>query len=1732
MNQIDTWSDSMITRELRHLHQDTSGSRNEILDRLKSALLEESTADGSAYDGAHGSVVDDQEEELRQLRLQLEILETKEKIKNSQFRLSQPPGTAVSTAAKSQPVTELTQVLNEVRRTNNIHEAYITDPGTFSGDPKLYRDWKASFLMFIDARELRDYQKILLLKRHLSGDALSCVNGFLELGTDESFDEALETLDYRYGSDLALADSFRDSLENWPKINSVGNGRPLRQYADFLKHCMAAKRTLRHLSILDDPRTLQKLARTLPTEVIKSWSDAAGRHRIKYNDYPLFDDYVTFVAKRADIASDHLMSVDAILGRDKEIKQRSDRSANQRQATPKLTPKKLSFATESGDDHTIDSLCLYCKASEHSLAECPKFSKLSNQQKKSLVYKEKLCFGCLRPNHTKQTCSTPLTCKTCGSNHPTALHFKRQGTKPLQGEENPESTVCLATSNSVRGETFAPIHLVYVSVLEHPETEIPVYLLDDSASDGTIITDFVCDALETSPKVERTISMTTMTSCNQIIKTSVYDNICVRGFKSDNRVLLNEVYTRKHIAVNRDHIPTGARASKYSHLQHVAHAIPNLMDLKVGILLGYNNVHALAWQESIRGKKDEPIGVRTAFGWTMVGGVKNDDLAFTHRLLTHNLTDKMILDSLQENLTVDHSEKKVSQNDLLFMKIMQENISKENDHYSLPLPFRERPRLPDNSSYVMGRFSQLKNRLNRNAEFKHKYFEFMDNMVSNGEAELALGDTAEGECWYIPHHGVYHPHKPGKLRVVFDCSAKYRGQSLNGHLLQGPDLTNNLVGILLRFRKDKVAVSCDIKSMFHQFRVHRGDRDYLRFFWYGDGGKIVPYRMNVHLFGAASSPSCSNFGLKALASDHESSHPSAAKFVKENFYVDDGLISVPSSQAAIDLIDQTRDLCSKGGLILHKFVTNNDNVSQHLNISDSPEVKLPDSACTIQHALGVIWDVASDSFKFEFKPKQAREMTKRGLLSTVASIYDPTGFISPVVLHGRLLLQEVCKTVSEWDHPLNDPFISSWMEWIANLDRLSEISIPRCFLSSSSPAKVVELHTFSDASFKAYGCCSILRIVHLDNQVSTALLMSKAKVAPCKQTVTIPRLELQAAVLSVKVADFVVAELKYDHLQKFFHSDSTTVLGYIQNDSKRFHTFVANRVQRIRDTSQVDHWSYISSESNPADIVSRGDSPDGLLAKTWFNGPAFLQSPEYTFRSVIDDVNHGCDLKLQDGDREVRWNVVHATVSDPCVDVSLFDRFGKWSKLLAVILCIMKWNNSNYTREDVTQLIIQGVQQSYFSEEITQLKSKAPIHASSRLSKLDPYLDDNNLIRVGGRLRNLDKDSHLKHPVVLPSASHVSCLLVRHLHERSAHQGRNSLLNTIRQNGYHILNGTRLVNSVIFKCIHCRKLRGKALTQKMADLPVFRVADQPPFTNVGMDCFGPFEVKDNRKVLKKYGLLLTCMSSRAVHIEVLDDMSTDAFINGLRSFIALRGPVSNLYSDQGTNFVGAKNEFEVNMSFVTDHKLKAYLTMNNCQFHFNTPYSSHMGGAWERMVRSIREILRGLLSQHPSRLDSTSLRTLMYECMAIVNARPLTTTNLSHPTEPEPLTPNHLLTMKLDPVSAPPGEFPPEDVYSRRRWRRVQALSEQFWSRWRSEYLSSLQSRGKWKTETRNLRKDDVVLLRDDDAGCFRNMWRLAVVIDTHPGSDGLVRQATVRCQNKIIKRPITRMVLLVESDG
>ena len=355
-------------------------------------------------------------------------------------------------------------------------------------------------------------------------------------------------------------------------------------------------------------------------------------------------------------------------------------------------------------------------------------------------------------------------------------------------------------------------------------------------------------------------------------------------------------------------------------------------------------------------------------------------------------------------------------------------------------------------------------------------------------------------------------------------------------------------------------------------------------------------------------------------------------------------------------------------------------------------------------------------------------------------------------------------------------------------------------------------------------------------------------------------------------------------------------------------------------------------------------------------------------------------------------------------------------------------------------------------------------------------------------------------------------------------------LNAIRSREVHLLsNGMRAVSSVIYHCVKCHKLRGAPLQQKMADLPETRTTPTAPFTHTGIDAFGPITVKQGRKEVKNYGLIFSCFSSRAIHIELLEDMSTDSFINSLRCFLAIRGPAQTLYCDQGTNFVGARNDLKKCLSELDDDRIQKYLEAKQCTFIFNPPSASHFGGVWERLIRTVRNVMNGiLLEQHTTRLSTQELRTLLYECMYIINSRPLTTTSLNQSTsiEPLPLTPNTLLTMKESTNLPPPGKFEEPDLYCRRRWRRVQYLAEQFWSRWKCEYLQSLQTRTKWNKAEPNIRQGDIVMIKEDSA---RTDWRLGRVSVVYPSKDGLVRKVSLHVGNgQYLDRPIHKLVRLL----
>ena len=488
--------------------------------------------------------------------------------------------------------------------------------------------------------------------------------------------------------------------------------------------------------------------------------------------------------------------------------------------------------------------------------------------------------------------------------------------------------------------------------------------------------------------------------------------------------------------------------------------------------------------------------------------------------------------------------------------------------------------LPNNRTLALSRLEGLKQRLERDRKYREHYEAFMKEMIDKGQAEKVPDEELHllnGRVWYIPHHGVYHPQKPNKIRVVFDASAEFKGESLNRHLLQGPDLTNSLNGVLCRFCKEPIAFTCDVEGMFHQVYVSPDHRNLLRFPWWSDGNidsKPTELRMTVHLFGATSSPGCVNFALKRTADDFKELFGcEPAKFVKEDFYVDDGLKSVHSAVHASALIVSTKSLLAKGGFNLHKFISNSKKVIKAIpkeqQVSGIKELDLSKDVLPIERALGGQRCVQSDSLQFRVVLKD-KPLTRRGILSSISSIYDPLGLGAPFLLKGKQIIQDLCKTQAAWDETVPDNIRARWEKWRGEMHESAEFKIHRCYKPDNfGDVMSVELHSFSDSSVNGYGQCSYLRMVNNRDEVHCTLVMAKSRVTPLKP-VTVPRLELTAAVVSTKISSFLQKELSYEDMNEFFWTDSKVVLGYISNEARCFHTFVANRVQEIRDQATPD----------------------------------------------------------------------------------------------------------------------------------------------------------------------------------------------------------------------------------------------------------------------------------------------------------------------------------------------------------------------------------------------------------------------------------------------------------------------------------------------------------------------------------------------------------------------------------
>ncbi|RXN14933.1 hypothetical protein ROHU_008863 [Labeo rohita] len=708
---------------------------------------------------------------------------------------------------------------------------------------------------------------------------------------------------------------------------------------------------------------------------------------------------------------------------------------------------------------------------------------------------------------------------------------------------------------------------------------------------------------------------------------------------------------------NRDEIPTPDVARSHTHLKSVAHLIPEQdPQAPIMLLLGRDVIRVHKVRKQVNGPHNLPYAQKVIVGNVCLRNVHKPLTIRTFHTNTIEpkrpalfdpcpnvfhvketykdiqITNYSLTDSVDESFhdadhlgctvfkqTKDDNQVAPSIQDTSFMKIMDEGLQKDsNNSWVAPLPFKSpRPRLPNNRNQALKRLMSLKRNLERKPVTREHFLSFMDKIFKNGHAELAPPLSKREEQWYLPTFGVYHPKKPDQIRVVFDSSAQHSGISLNDVLLTGPDLNNTLLGVLIRFRKEAIAFTADIEHMFYCFLVREEDRNFLRFLWFQDSDlskDIVDYRMRVHVFGNSPSPAVAIHCLhQSVQINDFHVDPDVKHFVMRNFYVDDGLKSLPTVEAAISLLKKTQDVLSKSNLRLHKIAANNKEVMEAFPSTDyAGDLKVLDleaDTLPMKRSLGLNWDLHTDCFLFSVCD-EVKPYTRRGVLSTINSLYDPLGFVAPVTIQGKAILRELTSVNGDWDAPLPQEMEGAWTSWRVSLSELSSFSIPRAYTETSPSAAVRrELCVFSDASTKAIAAVTYLKVTDAAGNNHIGFVMGKAKLAPRPEH-TVPRLELCAAVLAVELADLISAELDLQLDAITYYSDSKVVLGYICNETRRFYVYVSNRVQRIRRSSNPDQWRYVPTDQNPADHATRFVPAADLRKTNWLSGPKFLLTPE------------------------------------------------------------------------------------------------------------------------------------------------------------------------------------------------------------------------------------------------------------------------------------------------------------------------------------------------------------------------------------------------------------------------------------------------------------------------------------------------------------------------------------------
>lgn len=923
--------------------------------------------------------------------------------------------------------------------------------------------------------------------------------------------------------------------------------------------------------------------------------------------------------------------------------------------------------------------------------------------------------------------------------------------------------------------------------------------------------------------------------------------------------------------------------------------------------------------------------------------------------------------------------------------------------------------------------------------------------------------------------------------------------------------------------------------MFNRVKIQDDDTNAQCFVWRNTTNEpIQTFQMKAMLFGLNCSPFLAQFTKNFNAEKYKFDYPEAYKAIIRNHYVDDYLDSVDSIEEAISRIKSVIKVHQLGGFKIRGFVCNNLQV-----LKEIPEEYVSSKILTSwdeqenkQKVLGLMWHAGEDCFKFkinDINESVKENPTKRQVLKTIMSVFDPLGFLTPILIKARILMQNIWKSGIGWDCKIKEENLKSWSQWLNDLSTLEKITINRCYKNKPQTPKSIELHIFNDASLQAYCSVAYIRLIYSEIEFDTSLIFSKARVAPKgAKNITVPRMELLAALLGSRISNMIQQELELEFKKIFYWTDSTTVLQWIQSKNQ-LKPFIAERVSEILDKTANGIWMWIPTKFNVADQGTRDLPLTFHKESSWFNGPEFLQSPEELWKTLLYANVH--PIEVGESSENICCVLTEEKKFDYLPDIEKFSEFYKLLRITAwvkkFIMILRNKNNeskflSTHDLEWARNQWIKVVQEIHFAADLKKYLGESKNSCDRiRLSKFPIKLDEVGVLRIDGRIGRANIENSFKSPIILDINHRFTKLLIQNLHEQLNHVGVQSIINLFRRT-FWIPKMTSSIKRVLRLCRICKRFKvEKVQQQSMGNLPRERfLTHQKTFTATGIDYFGPFYIKHGRKLEQRYGVLFTCLTSRAVHIEIAQNLTTDSCIMAIRRMMSRRGQVIDIFSDNGTNFKGAKNELLEALDELHPQKLKTELLKYGINWRFSPPSAPHFGGCWERLIGCFKKSIESVISDNRNPTDEM-LSTIFVEAEHLLNSRPYLKQS-DDPFDDLELTPNDVLIPHN--INILPASNSDNDCLSNRNWRISQHLIDQFWERFIKCYIPTLILRSKWINDIENLKIGDVVIIKEN---LLRRDWPIGVITHTFPGNDDRVRVVEVKTAKASYRRPSNKIVKL-----